>query len=451
MDYMDFLKAKIRFSDPDGIQGAEFGGIAYEFQNEVVRRAINRGRYAIFADCGLGKTLMQLMWAQAASAHGRVLILAPLCVADQTVDEGRKFGITVAHSRDGKLAGKISITNYERLDHFRPEDFAAIVLDESSILKSFSGATCQALIDFGAKIRWRLACTATPAPNDFMELGTHAEFLGVMRRPEMLSTYFIHDSADTQKWRLKGHAANPFWRWMSSWSVCIRSPKDMGINDDRFILPPINYIENIVMSHAAPGRLFVVDAVGLSGRRDARRESLDRRVNEAISIANGTDEQVIIWCDLNSESEALARGIRGAVEVKGSDSAEHKEMTAKKFAAGEIRVIVSKPSIYGFGMNFQLCHNMVFVGLSDSYEQIYQAVRRCWRYGQKQTVNVHMVYSEAEGCVIENIRRKEAQAGEMFAQMSRHVNDAYRKEMADYCARMEMKIPGFMEGNQCVA
>ena len=395
----------------------------FDFQHDLTSWALRRGRAAIWADCGLGKTPMQLEWAKA--VPGDVLIVAPLAVSAQTVREGQKFDVDVRYAhRPSQIASRITITNYERLDAFEPERFAGVVLDESSILKAFDGKTRTMLIDMFSRTPFRLCCTATPAPNDYMEIGNHAEFLSVMSRTEMLSMFFVHDGGETQQWRLKGHAERDFWRWLCSWAMMLRKPSDLGYDDGAFQLPELVMHEQVVASTAAPeGYLFPIIAQTLPERLAARRASKDDRVAKCAELVNDSDERWLIWCNLNSESEAIAKLIPDAVEVTGSDSAEHKESSAIRFQDGAIRVLVSKPTIFGYGLNFQRCAHIAFVGLSDSYEQFYQAVRRCWRFGQTRPVQVHLITAETEGAVVANIRRKEADAMKMADAMVTHMQD----------------------------
>lgn len=388
------------------------------FQKDITRWALRKGRAAIFADCGLGKTPMQLEWAS--HIPGKVLILAPLAVAQQTVREGDKFGIPCAYSRNGS-AGKITITNYEMLEHFDPSEYDGVVLDESSILKAYSGKIRTAIIEAFEKTPYRLACTATPAPNDYMELGNHAEFLGVMKRTEMLSMFFVHDGGETQKWRVKGHAEDHFWKWMCSWSVMLRKPSDLHYSDAGFSLPPLRYHEKVVASPKQTDTLFPMPAATLQERIRARSDSVTARAETSAAIVRSDKDQWLVWCNRNDESAALKKLIPGSVEVKGSDSIEHKESSLNKFALGEIRVLITKPTIAGYGMNFQSCHQMAFVGLSDSWEQWYQAVRRCWRFGQESPVDVHVVTADTEGAVVANIKRKEDNAAKMAEGMLEHM------------------------------
>lgn len=428
-EYQKFLASKSRTIHFDGIPDADLNPAMFPFQTDVVRWALRKGRAGIFADCGMGKTLMQLEWARVVASHtGRmVLILAPLSVADQTRREGQKFGIevNVCRSSDDLVAG-INITNYERLHLFDLTLFGGIVLDESSILKSYDGKTRNQIIDGSQSIPFRLACTATPAPNDHMELGNHAEFVGVMTRTEMLATYFVHDGEKTSEWRLKGHAKQPFWEWMASWSCMLRKPSDMGYDDDGFELPPLDIVQHTIDAESASeGQLFKMQARTLTERRTARKSTLSERCAYAAEMVNGSDEPWIVWCNLNDESKTLTSMIPDAVEVTGSMDADEKSLRLDAFTSGGHRVIVTKPSIAGFGLNWQHCRNQVFVGLSDSYEQFYQATRRSWRFGQTLPVFVHIVTADTEGAVVANIQRKEDQAREMSeamaSEMSQHM------------------------------
>ena len=425
MNYQEFLKHKAVVDVPTGLNVIpELNDMLYPFQRDITGWALKRGRAAIFADCGLGKTPMQLEWAN--HVPGNVLILAPLAVSMQTVGEGRKFGIHVKYCRNsGDVEPGITITNYEMLAHFDPSFFAGVVLDESSILKSYSGKFRNQIIETFQQTPFRLACTATPAPNDYMELGNHSEFLGIMSRVEMLSMFFVHDGGDTSKWRLKGHAENGFWKWLCSWAVNIRRPSDIGHDDGDFILPPMEIKQHTVKVGQSPeGFLFPVEALTLQERQQERKSTTDLRVSQCAElVAQKTNEQWMIWCNLNDESAKLTAAIPGAIEVKGSDTVDHKEKSMIGFANGVIRALISKPSICGLGMNYQSCHNMAFVGLSDSFEQYYQAVRRCWRFGQKMPVNVHVITAETEGAVVRNIQRKEDDAMRMAANMLEHMKE----------------------------
>jgi DNA modification methylase/superfamily II DNA or RNA helicase len=362
---------------------------------------------------------------------GDVLILAPLAVAQQTRREGEKFGISVAVARSqSDVRPGITITNYEMLPHFDASHFAGVVLDESSILKSYDGKTRTAITQAFGRTPYRLACTATPAPNDHMELGNHAEFLGIMSRTEMLAMFFTHDGGDTSKWRLKGHAEAEFWKWVCSWAVMLRTPSDLGYSDEGFNLPPLRYHQITVdvtrqeqSQEGAQLYLMPVEALSLIDRRNARKVSLLDRVIAAADLVNNSRDAWIVWCNLNSESEALVKAIPGAVEVTGGDSNQHKEQAMADFVDGRVRVIVTKPSIWGFGLNLQHCHNEAFVGLSDSFEEIDQAIHRCHRYGQTEPVDVYIITSELEGAVVRNIERKRADHERMTDQMIAQMKD----------------------------
>lgn len=423
-DYADFLARKAITDPPTGLSSVPaLNPAMFDFQRDITSWALRRGRAAIFADCGMGKTIMQLEWAK--HVPGPVLILAPLAVASQTIREGERFGIKVGYARSqAQVTERITITNYEMLAHFDPSHFAGVVLDESSILKAYDGKTRTEIIDAFRQTPFRLACTATPAPNDYMEIGNHAEFLGVMSRVEMLAMFFVHDGGETQKWRLKGHAESEFWKWMCSWAVMIRKPSDLGYPDNDFILPELVMHEvTVAVEDRTMGQLFAVQAQTLQERLQARRSTIAERVSDTAAVVNATADPFLVWCNLNDESAALAKAIPGAVEVTGSDSPEAKEAAMLGFSRGEIRVLVTKPSIAGFGMNWQHCNNMAFVGLSDSYEAFYQAVRRCWRFGQRKPVNVYVVTAETEGAVVANIKRKESDAMKMAESMVEHMKD----------------------------
>lgn len=427
--YDEFLSRKLVRAQPCGfeVEADKLNPALFPFQRDIVAWALRKGRAALFCDCGLGKTIMQLEWAN--KIDGRVLILAPLAVAQQTVREGRKFGIEVAYSR-ASTWDRITVTNYEMLDRFDPADYAGIVLDESSILKSFEGETRNEIITAFANTPYRLACTATPSPNDYMELGNHAEFLGALSRTEMLSTYFVHDGGETSKWRLKKHATKDFWRWVCSWAVMMRKPSDLGYSDDGFILPELRFHDlPVEAGKPLPGNLFAMPAATLEERRSARRDSIEERAAEVARIvATKPTEPWIIWCNLNIES-SMAATITDGTEISGSDSREEKEARMLGFSNGDIRVLVTKPSICGFGMNWQHCPNVIFFGLSDSYEQFYQAVRRSWRFGQKQPVDCYIVTSMNEGAVTENIKRKERDAQNMAKEMVANMHEINQKDI----------------------
>ena len=439
MSYEAFLRAKQVNATPVGFEAGPINPMLFPFQSDIVRWALQRGRAAVFADCGLGKTPMQLEWARQIAEHsgGDVLILAPLAVSAQTVREGQKFGVQVTACRtQADVKPGVNIANYEMLSHFDASKFAGIVLDESSILKAFGGVMRKEITEFGKQIPYRLACTATPAPNDLVELTNHAEFLEIMTGKEIIALYFTQDGNTTHQWRLKGYAKQAFWAWMASWSVALRKPSDLGYSDDGFILPPLRMHQVTVGGKAHSGMLFAVEALTLQERQGARRDSLEERVAACAALVNASTEPWLIWCNLNIESEALTRAIPGAVQVTGSDTNDHKSASMLGFSDGKIRVLVTKPTIAGFGMNWQHCANMAFVGLSDSYEQLYQATRRCWRFGQTHPVDVHIVTADTEGAVVKNIERKERQATDMMNNIVQHMAEralgrAERNEM-DY-------------------
>lgn len=418
--YAQFLERRSQGAPDRGFSPDEVSPLLYPFQRSTVEWAARKGRAAIFADCGLGKTPMQLEWARLVHDHtgGDVLVLAPLAVAAQTVREGQKFGVEAVHAREASEIAAVTVTNYERFGRFAEHRWAGIVLDESSILKSFDGKTRTALTEWAADIPLRLCATATPSPNDYEELGGHSEFLGVLNRRQMLAEFFINDGIEAAHWRLKGHAGNAYWRWLATWARAFRDPADLGYRSEGFELPPLDVrLVQVDGDDVAEDRLFAIPASTLAERRQARRESLTQRVDAAAGLACETSEPVVVWCDLNAESQALARAIPGAAEVTGSMSSEEKEERLMAFTDGELRVLVTKPRIGGWGLNWQHCARMVFVGLSDSYESYYQAVRRCWRFGQTRPVRVTIVASHREQAVLDNIRRKETQAREMFEQM----------------------------------
>lgn len=433
MTYQEFLKNKRFVLESSGfdIDKSELNPMLYEFQKDIVRWALKKGKACTFADCGLGKTAIQLSWAYQVHKHtgGKVLILAPLAVADQTKREAEKFGYSakVVDCQENCIDG-ISITNYEKLDRFVAKEFVGIVLDESSILKSYSGKVRTAIIQNFHDIPYKLACTATPAPNDYMELGNHSEFCGVMTRAEMLSMFFVHDGGETSKWRLKGHAEDVFWQWLATFSVFVDNPNNIGYDIDGYNLPPLN-IKEIIVDGDKP----ITESLTLTERRQARKDSLQLRCEKAAELVNNSDEQWLVWCDLNDESHKLHELISESVEVQGSDKESHKSKSMLDFSNGDVKCLVTKPKIAGFGMNWQNCHNMIFTGLSDSYEQYYQALRRCWRFGQKYQVNVYIVISAKEGCVKENIERKQTDFLKMQSEMTKLTKEITKKELKSTC------------------
>jgi len=456
-DYIQFVQSKLRTVAPSGISGGfELPQAMFDHQKALTSWALRRGRAAIFADTGLGKMLMELVWADVVNKHIRkpVMIHTPLAVAAQLAAEGAKFGIHAQVCREpADLIDGINITNYDRLHKFDTSIFGGVVLDESGCIKHHNTRTFAALNEAYRETPFKLPATATPAPNDWTELGTHAEFLGICTRAEMLAEFFTHDGGDTSVWRLKGHAREIFWRWVATWGAMIRRPSDLGFDDGAYKLPPIHLHEHQV-SYEMPmnGMLFATDAQTLSERREARRASLEDRVAACAAIVNAEpDESWLVWCDLNDEGDALTNAIDGAVQVKGADDTDTKEARLLGFADGRIEVLVSKPSIAGWGMNFQRASRMAFVGVTDSYEAYYQAVRRCWRFGQKRDVHVHIFASKAEGAIVANLKRKEREAGAMADALSAETRGAVMSEVIGasrehntYNASKPIALPAFL-------
>lgn len=433
MDYETFVKQKRRIEVATGHNPSDLNEHLFDFQHAIVTWAVRRGRAAIFADTGLGKTLMQLSWADEVASHtgGIVLILAPLAVSEQTIEQGSTFGIEVRRVPNGSTPDSpgVWITNYERMDHIDFDSLHGLVLDESSILKSHDGKTRQRIINAAQRIPYRLSCTATPSPNDFEELGNQCEFLGVMTRTEMLATYFVNDTGDTGTWILKGWGQSRFWEWMGSWAVVLRNPSDIGFDGSRYILPAPEYIEHVVETEQS-GDLFAKPAQTLAERRKAQRDSIESRCNALADVVNADQsEPWLIWCHLNDEAEMLQQLIPGSVNVQGSDKPEDKAARMMDFSHGNLRVLISKPKICGFGMNWQHCARMAFVGLDDSFEKFYQAVRRCYRFGQKRNVLVHLFTAENEGQILQNLKRKELQHHEMSEKMIAHMKDIMNTEL----------------------
>lgn len=432
--YDTFLAEKTQLGGDHGFSPVFMPGDAFDFQASLVEWAVLKGRAAIFADCGLGKTLMELAWAENVRRHtgGNVLILTCLAVAAQMEQEAEKFGIPARRSCDGSTRG-ITIANYERLHLFNPRDFAGVVCDESSILKNFAGARKQEITAFMRRRPYRLLATATAAPNDYVELGTSSEALGHLGHVDMLNRFFKNDlnnsaqgrmRGETVKWRLKGHAETPFWRWVCSWARAVRKPSDLGFSDDRFVLPPLIEREHVVQARTlADGCLFALPAHGLTEQRDERRRTIAERCEMAAEVANGTTEPVLLWCHLNDEGDMLERLIPDAVQVAGSHDDDTKEDRLLGFASGKYRVLVSKPKIGAWGLNYQHCAREVYFP-SHSFEQYYQAIRRCWRFGQKRAVEVDLIASEGESGILANLQRKAAQADAMFDALVGEMNNS---------------------------
>lgn len=442
MSYESFVAGKLAPSVPTGIAGIEFASDhAFPFQSLLVQWSLRRGRAAIFAATGLGKTRMQLLWANEVARHtGKpVLILAPLAVAQQTVAEASALGLRCAHVKHGvdvmhALSVSLFVTNYDRLHLFEPSVFGGVALDESSIIKHHNAKTLAALLQFGGGIAFRLACTATPAPNDYVELGTHAEFLGICTRAEMLSEFFVHDGGETQVWRLKGHARQAFWRWVASWAALVNSPADLGFDASAYQLPPLEVVHHVIAADDASvqeqGRLFAVPATSLMDRRAARKASIGARVEQCAALVNAESDRWVVWCDLNAEQDALEALLGDdCVSIYGSLEADEKVARYQRWLCHEARILLTKPSIFGWGCNMQSAHHMAFVGVTDSWEAWHQAVRREWRFGQKHPVIVHVFASELEGAVVANLQRKERDARVMAVELSRETAAMVRAEV----------------------
>lgn len=455
--YQEFLQQKRIVDKPSGFDPRRLNQSLYPFQRDITRWAIRRGRAAIFEDCGLGKSLQQLEWSsQIANYTGKpVLILTPPSVREQTAQEGERFSIPCAIANgDEDISGKgVFISNYEKLHRFDCSRFSGVALDESSILKSFDGKTRNQLIDGFARTPYKSAWTATPAPNDYMELGNHAEFLGAMTRSEMLSMFFVHDGGDTAKWRLKGHARADYWRWLCSFAVNIRKPSDLGYDDGEFVLPPLRIHEHLVDSSAeSAGFLFAMPVSTLQERRSARRGSIDERCQTVADLARAAKGKVLVWCDLNDEQRAVSKLLGdAAVSIEGSTPEDDRTALESDWRAGAKKCLVSKSSIFGWGMNWQHCDTVIYCGLSDSYESFYQSIRRCWRFGQRRPVNAHIVISQMESAVLQNIKPKQLDAERMAQEMIAHMAPISSSEIqgtarsqTNYNPEHEMKIPSWL-------
>ena len=453
-DYAAFLDRKTHSGADSGFDPVWMPDFLFGFQRAMTEWAIRKGRAAVFADCGLGKTAMGLTWAAnvARKTSRPVLYLTPLAVASQTVREAEKFGIDAVQARDGMKPGPVLVTNYERLHHFTPDDFAGVVCDESSILKSFAGQRRGEITAFMRKVPYRLLQTATAAPNDYVELGTSSEALGYMGHMDMLNRFFKNDlnnsaqgrmRGEVIKWRLKGHAEGPFWRWVCSWARAIRRPSDLGFDDAGFQLPPLNEVEHLVEANTlADGMLFALPAQGLQEQREERRRTVNERCERVADLVNKTGQPALVWCHLNEEGDTLAKLIPDAVQVAGSDSDDRKEERLEAFAEGRARVLITKPKIGAWGLNFQHCNHVTFFP-SHSFEQYYQAVRRCWRFGQKRAVKVDIVTTEGEKGVMRNLQRKADQADAMFSRLVSEMNNALAIERANLMTK-PIKVPAWL-------
>lgn len=459
MNYQEFIAGKFAAAMPTGFDGQfDLPESLFPMQHDLVSWSLKRGRAAIFADTGLGKSRMQVSWA--AKVHEltglSVMILAPLAVAQQTIAEGAEIGVTITRCREpGDVQPGLNITNYDRIHKFDCSQFGAVVLDESSCIKHHTAKTLQTLMDSFGHCLYKLCATATPAPNDWTELGTHAEFLGICSRAEMLAEFFVHDGGETQTWRLKGHARHLFWQWVASWGAMIRKPSDLGYDDAMYALPPLTVVDHVVDTDedkiADNGMLFALEASTMSERREAKKASLVNRVQQCADIVNGSTDTWVVWCELNAEADALKAAIPDAVEIRGPDDADLKERRLMEFAQGKTRVLITKASITGWGLNWQHCHNTAFVGVSDSFEAYYQAIRRFWRFGQKKEVTVHRFASQLESAVMKNLERKQAisiDMGESLAMETRAAVTAQIKGATratnDYSAIQKVKAPAWL-------
>lgn len=455
-DYAAFLDEKVHTGADAGFKPLWMPDFLFDFQAAKTEWAIRKGRAANVADCGLGKTPMGLVWASNVSRKTRkpVLYLTPIAVGTQTIREAEKFGIEAVLCRDGTTqpGAHIVVTNYERLHHFDPSDFGGVVCDESSILKSFAGERRGQITRFMRKVEYRLLQTATAAPNDYIELGTSSEALGYMGYMDMLGRFFKNDldnsatgrhHGQAMKWRLKGHSEDPFWRWVCSWMHAIRRPSDIGFDDGAFLLPPLQEIEHLVEAQTiAPGMLFAMPAHGLKEQREERRRTLHERCEKVASLVNHTGQPALVWCHLNDEGDLLEKLIPDAVQVSGSDSDEAKEERLTAFADGKARILITKPKIGAWGLNFQHCAHQVYFP-SNSFESYYQAIRRSWRFGQKRAVRVDIVTTEGERGVMSNLQRKAVQADDMFSRLVAQLNNALAIERASGISQ-QMEVPKWL-------
>lgn len=429
MDYLQFLESKKQVAISSGFEKPKesMNPNLFDWQKDIVFWALKKGRAALFEDCGLGKTIQQLEWAQSVSDYCNkpVLILAPLAVSEQTKREGQKFGYVVNVAQSGSdIVNGINITNYEKIEKFDTSVFCGVVLDESSILKAYTGITKRKIINAFTETKYKLSCSATPAPNDLMELLNQAEFLGIMKSSEALACWFIADQSNSGHYRLKGHAESDFWRWVSGWAVCIEKPSDIGYSDDGYILPEMKEIDVYCDLMDDPFReIGEIISMNATSYHAEKRKTIDARTKLCADIVNNSKEQFVVWCYQNEEADRLKKLIPESVEIRGSDKTEKKEDAAVSFVNGDIRVLISKPSIFGYGLNFQQCRNMVFCGLDYSFESYYQAVRRVYRFGQLNQVNVWRVMGENEKVILDTISRKAKIKQDMNASVSDSVRD----------------------------
>lgn len=457
MNYEQFLDSKRHRGALHGFEPADLPSWMFPFQRHLADWAIRKGRCALFADCGLGKTPMQLVWADNISRRTgkRILVITPLAVSAQTIREAEKFCFDATRSRDGSLNGRIVVTNYERLHYFQPEDFAGVVCDESSAIKNFDGQRKAQVTEFMRTIPYRLLCTATAAPNDYTELGTSSEALGELGHMDMLNRFFRNDQNTSDSrllkrqpishggpksagWRFKGHAEQQFWRWVCAWARACRKPSDIGFADDGFALPELIETEHIVQTRTlAPGMLFALPATNMQEEREERRRTIAERCEYAADRVNATGQPAVVWCHLNDEGDRLEELIPDGQQIAGSTSDDEKEERFEAFGTGKLRVLIIKDKIGAFGLNWQHCAHVVrFV--THSYESYYQAVRRCWRFGQKRPVTVDLIATEGEHGVRENLMRKSAAADKMFSHLVAHMNNAISLEKKQYDKPIEV-------------
>lgn len=433
--YQQFLQSKLVKNQVSGFN-PNYNLIptqAFQFQKDMIRWATNKGKAGLYVGTGSGKTLMELAYGKQLSEKENkeaIILLAPLGVTPQTVREGKKFDIEVnlCESQDNVKKG-INITNYEKLHKFNTNNFIGVIADESSILKDYTGATSNELIERFRQTPYRLAASATPSPNDYMEIGTQAEFLGIMSRVEMLAMFFVHDGGETSKWRLKGHAEQAFWQWVSTWACFMTHPRDLNYEEKGFDLPPLN-IKEIVLEVECKDILFPVGKLTLEQRRNAKKDSIDDRIEACANLINKSDETWLVWCSLNEEGDKLEKLINSSKQIAGRHTSEYKEQTMIDFADNKIKCLITKLQIAGKGMNWQNCHNMAFVGLGDSFEYYYQGIRRCWRFGQTEQVNVYVITSSAEGAIVDNIKRKEKDYEKMTQEITKYTKEYVREELS---------------------
>jgi hypothetical protein len=454
--YAEFIRTKTQFGSPAGFAPVWMPDFLFDFQKALVEWAVVKGRAAIYADCGLGKSPMELVWAENIVRHTNkpVLLLTHLAVAGQMVREAEKFGVNAVRCSDGKIpnGARVVVTNYDRLHLLSPDTFAGVACDESSAIKNLDGKRTAEVTEFLRTIPYRLLCTATAAPNDYDELGTSSEALGELGHRDMVTKFFKKETTKDHlgwgrtKYQLKGHAQHEFWRWVCSWARAVRKPSDLGFDDGKFVLPPLSTEEHCVKAVTPrSGVLFDMPAITLEEQREERRRTMSERCDKVASLVD-TKDPAVVWCHLNPEGDRLEKIIPGAVQVSGSDSDESKEERFVAFAAGQIRVLVSKPVVAGFGLNWQHCAHQTFFP-SHSFEQYYQAVRRCWRFGQTRPVKVDVVTSEGESGVLANLKRKAEAADEMFAKLVSLMNDHLRIERKNQFTKKE-KVPSWLSSNK---